>query len=53
MKHKCNFVSNGKFQAVICEKCDKKNNAISVSSGECTWCGFDHNSLISAIKSLK
>lgn len=37
------FKSNGKTYLQRCPKCDKENYAMNVSSGICTWCGFDAN----------
>ena len=39
-----NFVGkDGKIYLVRCPKCGRENYAPNVSSGICTWCGFDAN----------
>jgi ribosomal protein L37E len=41
-----NFALNdqlGKRALVKCCKCDRKNYALNVLSGICTWCGFNIN----------
>ncbi len=38
-----NFEANGKTYLVRCPKCKRENYAMLVSSGICTWCGYDAN----------
>lgn len=38
-----NFISKGKVYLVRCPKCERENYALNVSTGFCTWCGFDGN----------
>lgn len=35
--------NNGKICIVKCPKCSKENYVMLVSSGFCSWCGFNAN----------
>ena len=48
-----NFVSNGKVYLVRCPKCNAENYALNVSTGICTWCGFDGNNPAQLPEQLK
>jgi len=34
---------SGKLGLIYCPACDRENYAMNVSSGQCTWCGWDLN----------
>lgn len=36
-----NFVKDGKLYLVKCHECHQENYALNVSSGCCTWCGWN------------
>jgi hypothetical protein len=43
MNPRYGFVSNDKIYLTRCPKCFLENYAMNVSSGLCTWCGYDGN----------
>jgi ribosomal protein L37E len=58
MNSKYGFIGkNEKVYLTCCPKCGLENYAMNVSSGFCTWCGYDGNkdeeSLLFSIKKLK
>lgn len=34
-------INNGRLFMFRCPKCNKENYALNVTSGICTWCGYD------------
>jgi hypothetical protein len=51
------FISNGRLYLTRCPKCLLENYSLNVSSGICTWCGYDGNKdeekLLDQLKNLK
>ena len=43
MNPRYGFISNGRLYLTRCPKCGLENYALNVSSGFCTWCGYDGN----------
>jgi hypothetical protein len=44
MNERYGFISgSGNFYMTRCPKCGLENYAMNVSSGICTWCGYDGN----------
>jgi len=37
-----NFVNLGKIYLTRCILCEKENYALSVTSGQCAWCGAEY-----------
>jgi ribosomal protein L37E len=37
------FEEDGKTYLVRCPECKQENYAMNVSTGICTWCGYDAN----------
>jgi ribosomal protein L37E len=57
MNPRYGFISNDRLYLTRCPKCGLENYAMNVSSGFCTWCGYDGNKdeekLLDSIKMLK
>ena len=43
MNPRYGFISNDRLYLTRCPKCELENYAMNVSSGFCSWCGYDGN----------
>jgi ribosomal protein L37E len=43
MNPRYGFIANDRLYLTRCPKCKLENYALNVSSGFCTWCGYDGN----------
>jgi ribosomal protein L37E len=43
MNPRYGFISNDRLYLTKCPKCFLENYALNVTTGICTWCGYDGN----------
>jgi hypothetical protein len=57
MNPRYGFISNDRLYLTRCPKCLLENYALNVSSGICSWCGYDGNKdeekLLDSIKNVE
>lgn len=43
---------DGKIGLIRCPKCGRENYAMSVASGQCSWCGWQANKYFSKVEDI-